>query len=420
MSPRLPCKRMWARWGLDPRAGLLDGVLVEILAGKFTRVEPCRNPPPELPGDCVWTKGLLTPGLLNAHAHLDYSWLGGSMPRGNRFADWIGAMIDARRALSNESLPAVREACASAIDETASRGTTEIWDIDSLDIARPLLESSGMSAISFDEIIAPSRAAWEADGRARLMRSKLASYIGRPGSACAVGVSPHATYTVIPEAIEACAHWARRRGAPLAVHLAESAEENRFLIEGAGELFEMLQTLGAESVRDEIGVGVSPIERARRAGALRPNCLAIHCNLPQPGEAALLARSEVAVAFCPLSHAWFDLPEYPLKEYRDAGVRLALGTDSLASNTQLDIRLEAAEINRKYKIDDPLWLFGLATGAGLGNLPPYGGRGLLGVGRPAQWAIWENDNVPRRPTAEMMAESWLAEGTRCAASSVKN
>lgn len=420
MRSHLPRKRLWARWGLDPRAGLLDGALVEISVGKFSRVDVCRDPPPDLAEDCVWPKGLLTPGLLNAHAHLDYSWLRGSMPRGNRFAEWVGAIVKARRALIAESMQAVREACASAIEEAAGNGTTEIWDIGSLDIARPMLESSGLSAISFAEIVAPTRAAWEADGRERLRQSKLASYISRPGSMCAVGVSPHATYTVIPEALEACSHWANRRAAPLAVHLAESAEENRLLIEGTGELFEVMRTLGTENVRDEIGVGVSPIERARRAGALQPNCLAVHCNLPQPGEAALLARSEVAVAFCPLSHAWFDLPKYPLHEYRDAGVRLALGTDSLASNRQLDVRLEAAETYRKYKIGDSLWLLGLATGAELGIQAPYGGRGLLSVGRPAQWAVWELGSLPRRPTAEMMVESWLDDGTRCVGSSALN
>ncbi len=414
-----PCKRLWARWGLAPRAGLLDGVLVEIANGRFARIEARRDPPPDLPDDCVWPRGLLTPGLLNAHAHLDYSWLGGSLPRGDGFAAWVGAIVRARRELTAASLQALRDACAAAIAQVVAGGTTEIWDIDSLDAVRPMLAASGLDAISYSELIAPSRAAWETDGRGRLMQSKLASYVSRPGSPCLVGVSPHSAYTVIPEAIEACAHWARRRGAPLAMHLAESPDENRFLLEGEGGLFEMLNALAGGNLRDEIGIGASPLERARRAGALGPHCLAIHCNLPQPGEAALLARTGTAVAFCPLSHAWFDLPDYPLLEYREAGVRLALGTDSLASNRQLDIRLEAAEVARKYRVDDPFWLLGLATGFGLGEGPPYGGRGMLAVGRVARWAVWELD-PPVRPDAETMVAAWLADGTRCAASSVRS
>ncbi|MCE5231328.1 amidohydrolase family protein [bacterium] len=370
MQPRQPRTRMWARWGLDPAAGLIDGVYVEIMDGRYARIEACRKPPADVPEECRWPKGFLTPGLLNAHTHLDYSWLHGAMPRGVRFVEWLAGMALACRALDDESMRRAREACADAVEQALSCGTTEIWDVSTLNLARPMLESDRMRAISYAEIIAPTRARWEAEGRARLTQSKLASYISRPGGSCALGISPHTAYTVIPEALEACAHWANRRGVPLAIHLAETEDENELLINGNGELFDMIQELGAGELADELGIGESPIERARRAGALTPNCLAIHCNRPRPGEARVLAQSEVAVVFCPLGNAWFGRPDYPLEEYRQAGVRLALGTDSLASNDQLDIRLEAAEVARRYKIDDPLWLLGLATGAGLGNIPP--------------------------------------------------
>lgn len=417
MMPPLPRQRLWARWGLDPAEGLLDGVLIECSMGRIARIEPSRTPPADVPEDCRWPNGFVTPGLLNAHAHLDYSWLGGRMPR-RGFVDWVGAIVAARRALTDETGAQAREACVAAIDQAIAAGTTAIWDISSLGVARPLLETSGLASISFMEIIAPSRADWEANGRARLAQFKMASYISPPETSIALGVSPHTAYTVIPEALEACAHWANRRGVPMAIHLAESPEENELLIDGAGPLKDYFEDLTGKNPAEEFGVGASPIERAGRADALQPHCLAVHCNLPQPGEAQLLARSEVPVVFCPLSHAWFDYPPYPLEEYRRLGMRMALGTDSLASNRQLDIRMEAAEIARRYRPNDPLWILGLATGAALGSLPPYGGRGTLAELQRANWAVWEAPGLPRRPTIDNMIDCWLDPSTRCAQTSI--
>ncbi len=407
--------RLWARWGLDPQAGLLDGILVEWMLGRYTLIEERREPPPDLPDTHRHPRAILTPGLLNAHCHLDYSFLLGELPAGGDFVRWVEAIIRVRRGMQDQLRERQSEACARALEQMIANGITEVWDIDSRGGSRARLLESPLRWISFDEIIAPTRDAWEGHGRARLNEHKMAAYINPPDHARLLGLSPHSTYTVAPLGLEACSHWAGRRHSPLAIHLAECPEENQMLIEGEGPLLELMENVCGAPLVEQLDRGFSPLARARRAGALNPSTLAIHCNCPQPGEETLLAAQAVAVAFCPRSHRYFDYPPYPLETYLEAGVRIALGSDSLASNDRLCIRSEARLLSGRAL--EPLDLLGLATGALLGEWQPFGGRGLLETGYPAAWALWEPDGLPLRPDSESMVACWLDADTRCLESS---
>jgi cytosine/adenosine deaminase-related metal-dependent hydrolase len=231
---------------------------------------------------------------------------------------------------------------------------------------------------------------------------------------------------VCAPALGTAVDWARRRGLPLAIHLAESPEERELLIECKGELnrllsgllgFDLADELGLESPGSDREAGGSSIARAAAAGALGPDLLAIHCNLPEHGEARTLSRAGAAVVFCPRSHAFFGYPPYPLEEYRRAGVRLALGTDSLASNEDLSIRAEARALASVSGGWPPADILGCATGALLRDVPPFGGRGRMARGAPAHWALWRPQPLPATASAADLLEAWLAPATVCIASS---
>jgi cytosine/adenosine deaminase-related metal-dependent hydrolase len=434
--------RLWARWGLDPMTGAMDGVWAEWRAGRWTRMEPARRPPPDIAPERCFPDGLLTPGLLNAHVHLDYSYLLGQLPGGAGIVPWLRAMIAARRAFVPADASAADAACRAALRSALAAGTTTLWDIDSLGWGRAALAESGVPSISFKEWIAPSRRRWQEAWKAfqatqaspgvaapshpshpsNPSHSSHSSHPFHPSTFLAgpaPGLSPHAPCTVCPEGLRALADLAAERRLPLAIHLAESPEERELLVEGRGALRDLLAELGDDPVV-ELGVGRGAIARAEEAGLLGPATLAIHANLPDPGDAERLARSGAVVVFCPRSHRFFGYPPYPLGDYLKAGARLALGTDSLASNASLDMREEAREAIARFPEIGPRQALALAGGAMLGEAPPFGGHGRLAVGARADWAIWQGD-APAfggAPTPDRLAAFWLDPATRRARSSV--
>jgi 5-methylthioadenosine/S-adenosylhomocysteine deaminase len=153
-----------------------------------------------------------------------------------------------------------------------------------------------------------------------------------------VGVSPHAVYSVHEELlVDACA-WAIGESLPLAMHVSESPAEIAFLREGAGPFAEFLRGRGIDVARR----AHSPVHLLAELGVAavaRP--LLIHGVQFDESDVALAAHYDCPVAHCPASNAKLGHGVAPLRALLDAGVRVGLGTDSVASNNRLDVLDEA-------------------------------------------------------------------------------
>jgi cytosine/adenosine deaminase-related metal-dependent hydrolase len=92
----------------------------------------------------------------------------------------------------------------------------------------------------------------------------------------------------------------------------------------------------------DCGLG-SPVQHLDRCGLLGSNLIAAHVNYLGRNDAGLLAKNHVHVVHCPRSHEYFGHRRFPLGRLQDAGVNVALGTDSLASVCKK--RHQAVELN---------------------------------------------------------------------------
>lgn len=259
----------------------------------------------------------------NAHCHLELSFLKGEIPPGLPFVEWLQRVIGARRSLQNPEVKRNAEHIAQqTLQRVVAAGTSILYDIDSLgfDLKTP----EGMTSIRrYKELIC-----FRPEHARPLVARNLSS----------LTLSPHAPYTVC-EALLLGLH-PRKSGLRLCIHAAETQEEVDFLSTGTGELRAYFEDLGVLPPGWK-PVGLCPVEYLHLHHLLGPHTLLVHCNHLKDAEVQLLAKTDTPVVVCPGTHVYFDRGEFPLKRLKDAGVRVYLGTDSLASNEQLDMEREA-------------------------------------------------------------------------------
>lgn len=278
---------------------------------------------------------ILLPGLVNAHCHLDYTNFVGAIPTPRSFTDWINAIVDLKKDVDDA---AHRESWLHGAAQCLRHGTTTLGNIETRpDFLPELWAATPLRVASFLELIVTCAQSDTAQAVADAT-NWIASHKPPRGHA---GLSPHAPYTTNPVLLEACA----ARDLPMAMHLAESAEEDEMFRQGSGPLYEWLAAAGREMA--DCGRG-SPIAHAHRSGLLSENLIAIHGNYLDDDDIHLLAENHVSLVHCPRSHAYFGHAPFRAEALRMAGVNLCLGTDSLATMRAGDAELSLFEELRAY------------------------------------------------------------------------
>ena len=204
-----------------------------------------------------------------------------------------------------------------------------------------------------------------------------------------LGVSPHAPYTVSGPLYRRTAAFARAEGLPIAVHVAESPEETEFVTRGTGPFAEAwtargIPLPGRSEQRGSAGAGgpiASPVQWLDELGVLGPDTLCIHAVHLLPEDLRTLSARQVAVAHCPLSNARHRHGTAPVRALREAGVRVGLGTDSVASVGRLDMFAEIRAARALAGLTDEEAL-SLATLEGARAL---GLEGEIGSLTPGKW-----------------------------------
>lgn len=313
--------------------------------------------------DREFPEGILLPGFVNAHAHLELHDLQGRLPPGGPFVDWVRRVIEHKSAWSDADL---QRFAAQGAGTLAAQGITCVGDHATRGLSYGPLRDAGLRGVVFLEFVEFSSGRTEA--KLREITGLLQAFPDT--ERLRMGLAPHAPYSVSPALLKAAGALARREYRPLSIHLAEVMEEVRFLADGSGPFRGLLTQRG---IWDEgwKPPGQSPVAYARSQGILGPATVAAHLNYPQDGDLILLRESGAHAAYCPNSHAFFGHPSHPLPEYLEAGIPCALGTDSLASNGELSM---LAELRRAWeKLPD-------LTAARLLILATRGGAEALGLG----------------------------------------
>jgi cytosine/adenosine deaminase-related metal-dependent hydrolase len=275
-----------------------DGAIVEVRQGRAERHFP---------------EAAIVPGFVNAHSHLEYAVYAG-FGDGSAFGPWIRLHVDRKERLDAAHMLAIAR---WGVLESFRAGITTTADYSFSGAAATAAAELGLRGIVYLEVFSPD------PDEARRQFDKKRPLVEET-ELVRIGISPHAPYTCSLDTYR----WCLSLGIPVGTHLAESANEDEWLVHGSGPLDQLAALLVPPTGKRAVP-SLEPV--------LGPDLLCAHCVELTGDDVSLLADRDVPVAHCPRSNGLLGCGIAPLAQLREAGVVVGLGTDSPASTPSFDM-----------------------------------------------------------------------------------
>ncbi|WP_405581630.1 amidohydrolase family protein [Streptomyces sp. NBC_01092] len=351
----------------DPSCSVIRDAVVDVGPdGRITYCGTAAEAPSAAP-DVPRTRlsGILTPGLVNTHAHSPMTLLrglGGDLP----LLPWLRDVIwpAEARMQSRDARAGMLLGCTEMLRGGVTTSAEMYAHAEA--VAEAVLEAGSRVLLAPAYFDRPG-GDWRGDIDAVGRWIDTDGLRFGPGERVELCYGPHSAYTLPPQALRSTAEEAARRGALVHIHVAETLAEDAAQRERYGSVPQLL----------------------KETGLLNGRLLAAHTVHLSDSDIAVLAESGAGVAHCPGSNAKLASGTAPLHALRSASVTVGLGTDGPASNDDLDLWEEArlAMMFARQSTGDPLTLtaadaFLMATSAGAAAL----GRSDIGSLRPGNWA----------------------------------
>ena len=262
----------------------------------------------------------MVPGLVNAHCHLKLSKLKGKTVSGQGFIPWLLSMM--AHNYSETDFDAVEK----AVIEVKEQGICCFGDILTHQDGKiiDILTALGVShtcfveAFGFLEAVPPIK--------------KLPYGKAPLGAIAGAG---HALHTTSSAMLQEIKRQDSRNRLPFSIHMAEHEDEAGMLMGEKNNFYKLLEK------NNLLGKYVppmkTPIEHARDLGLLDTTTLAVHCVKVSDRDIEILSHTGTNVCLCPRSNDFIGVGRAPWEKILDAGIRVCLGTDSIASNHDLNL-----------------------------------------------------------------------------------
>jgi 5-methylthioadenosine/S-adenosylhomocysteine deaminase len=326
-----------ARWVLPVTAAAIEDGAVAIEGARLIGVGTRPTLAAAFPEADVedFGEAAILPGLINCHSHLELTVMRGYLEREeNDFKAWLGKLTLAR--LERMTPDDLYASAAWGVIEAARAGVTCVGDAsDAASASLRALRDVGLRGIVYQEAFGPDPKL--AREQFEKLRERVAQLRSGESTLARLGVSPHAPYTVSAPLLELIAEFALVEELPLMMHAAESEAESEFMLKGRGPFADGLTRRGIEWRVP----GASTIQYLASLGVLRTRPLLAHCIRVDEADIKTIKDWDARVAHCPKSNAKLGHGHAPLSLFLSSGLKVGLGSDSVASNNTCDLLEEA-------------------------------------------------------------------------------
>ena len=296
--------------------------------GTILQTGVCADPAEE----DVFLDGAVIPGFVNAHCHIELSYMWKLFRKGTGMAGFIDQINALRDTASLEDKLADIQ---TWMDRLWQRGVTAMADISNCADSFAIKAASPMYTRTFLEVFGT-----EPQDCAAVIRDVKA--LQEQALACGLDAAPtpHACYTMSPELLTAASAEGLRSGY-LSYHSEETPEEDEMIRSGSGPMWENRKRAGMSTPPV---TGTSSLqyflERLQQvhAAPFDEHILLVHevCMDQEGIDAVKAALNHPFIALCPLSNLFIHNALPPVELLRSNGMKLTIGTDSLSSNDDLD------------------------------------------------------------------------------------
>ncbi len=384
--------RFRARWVFPGDADPIENGLVEVGDGVIVGLSDKSDPDAVDLGNVA-----LIPGLVNTHTHLEFSDLSEPIRPAEPFSSWIKSVVQHRRSRETQTPEVIKQ----GIDECRQNGTTLIGEIATEDHDSAVYADPRLSVVMFRELLGLTEQ--RAADQRQIAETHVARAPNEEASRLRRGLSPHTPYTVRRDLLDFASRLAQDERCPIAIHLAETEAERQLLSSGTGELSEMLQAFG-EWDPANFEVGRRPLDFLHMLQDV-DNVLVVHGNYLDDEEIEYLGNHpQMTVVYCPRTHHYFRRREHPWLRLLNAGASVCLGTDSRASNPDLNLWGEVQFLRRQFPQVASETLLRLATSSGAGALGLSARTGSITLGKMADLAVVRLPDVSHRDAYGLLLE----------------
>jgi cytosine/adenosine deaminase-related metal-dependent hydrolase len=265
--------------------------------------------------------GILLPGFINAHIHLELGWVKNKIGQFNGFIGWLQQVIKVKMELIKRE--EIEKSVEEGISELLESGVTTVGEISSYGgLDKPLLKRSGLRTVLFSELFD-----WHGDFWEIFSFEKGETFEERP--------FPHAPYSCSPDFLRKVLKFYHKKRIPVGIHLAESYDEVKFL-KGERNGFDkkIFPMIGKEPFLRE--KATTPFQYLNRLKFFEETKVtAVHMVHVLPQEIEEINKCDLGIVLCPRSNFFLKVGAPPVKGYTNLE-RIGIGTDGLSSNLNLD------------------------------------------------------------------------------------